>query len=173
MSKAKKAPIDLSVEQGDWVSRSELKRQADDYHSLGRTIMDLSDNQRKKIPMTEDLRAAVNLANRIRHTKEGFRRQMQWVAKVLRNSDVAEIRYSLDQFNKRDKRLAVEQAKIDRVRDQIVKDGDSAINDFIAKFPAADRQKIRLLARQVIKEAKAEKPAKAAKELSKYIKELK
>ncbi|NRA60050.1 MAG: DUF615 domain-containing protein [Psychrobium sp.] len=173
MSKAKKAPIDLSLEQEDWVSRSELKRQADDYHTLGRIIMDLSDNMRKKIPMTEDLRAAVNLANRIRHTKEGFRRQMQWVAKVLRNSDVEEIRYALDQFKKRDKRLAVEQAKIDRVRDKIVKEGDSAINDFVAQFPEADRQKLRLLARQVNKEAKAEKPAKAAKELSKYIKELK
>ncbi len=173
MSKAKKAPIDLSTELDDWVSRSELKRQADDYHALGRTIMDLADSQRKLIPMTEDLRTAVELANRIRHTKEGFRRQMQFVAKVLRNNDVDEIRLSLTQFNKRDKRSDLESKKLEKSRDRLIKMGDVAINDFIEHNPTADRQKLRQLVRQANKELKDEKPAKAAKELFQYIKSFK
>jgi len=173
MSKAKKAPIDLSQEQDDWVSRSELKRQADDYHALGRTIMALADSQRKMIPMSEDLRHAVELANRIRHTKEGFRRQMQFVAKVLRNSDVEEIRESLTQFDKRDKRADVESKKLEKQRDRLIKMGDVAINDFLEEHPDADRQKLRQFVRQANKELKEEKPAKAAKELFKYIKECK
>jgi len=173
MSKAKKAPIDLSAELDDWVSRSELKRQADDYHALGRIIMDLADSQRKMIPMSEDLRAAVELANRIRHTKEGFRRQMQFVAKVLRNSDVVEIRESLTQFDKRDKRHDLEVKKLEKLRDRIIKLGDDAINDFIEQNPTADRQKLRQFVRQANKELKAEKPAKAAKELFQYIKSFK
>jgi len=173
MSKAKKASIDLSTEPDDWVSRSELKRQADDYHALGRTIMDLADSQRKMIPMSEDLRAAVELANRIRHTKEGFRRQMQFVAKVLRNSDVEEIRLSLTQFDKRDKRHDLESKKLEKSRDRLIKMGDIAINDFLENNPTADRQKLRQFVRQANKELKEEKPAKAAKELFQYIKSFK
>lgn len=173
MSKAKKAPIDLNDEQDDWVSRSELKRQADDYHALGRTIMNLADSQRALIPMSDDLRAAIELANRIRNKKEGFRRQMQFVAKVLRNSDVDEIRQSLTQFDKRDKRADVEAKKLEKQRDRLINMGDVAINDFLEQYPNADRQKLRQFVRQANKELKEEKPAKSAKELFKYIKALK
>jgi len=171
MSKAKKATVEVGSELDDWVSRSELKRQADDYHNLGRTIMGLSDNQRKKIPMSEDLAAAVALANRIRHTKEGFRRQMQFVAKVLRASDVDEIRKSLEQFKNRDKRVEVEMAKLEKVRDRMIKTGETEINAFLEIHQSADRQKLRTLVRSAAKEHKAEKPAKAYKALFKYIKE--
>lgn len=171
MSKAKKSTVEVDSELEDWVSRSELKRQADDYHALGRTIMDLSDNQRKKIPMSEDLAAAVALANRIRHTKEGFRRQMQFVAKVLRASDVEEIRKSLDQFKNRDKRVDLENAKLEKLRDRMIIKGDNVINGFIETHETADRQKLRTLVRQAAKEHKAEKPAKGYKALFKYLKE--
>lgn len=171
MSKAKKATIEVGSELDDWVSRSELKRQADNYHELGRAIMALSDNQRKKIPMSEDLAAAVALANRIRHTKEGFRRQMQFVAKVLRASDVEEIRKSMEQFKNRDKRAELEAAKLEKVRDRMIKMGDNEINIFIESHPLADRQKLRTLVRQAVKEHKAEKPAKGYKALFQYIKE--
>jgi len=173
MSKAKKSTVEVGSELDDWVSRSELKRQADDYHQLGRTIMGLSDKQRKKIPMSEDLAAAVALANRIRHTKEGFRRQMQFVAKVLRASDADEIRQSLNQFKNRDKRVEVEAAKLERVRDLMIKNGDDEINTFVEAHPSADRQKFRQLVRQAAKEHKAEKPGKGYKALFQYIKECK
>lgn len=135
--------------------------------------MDLADSQRKMIPMSEDLRQAVELANRIRHTKEGFRRQMQFVAKMLRNSDVDEIRESLTQFDKRDKRADVESKKLEKQRDRLIKMGDVAINDFLESHPTADRQKLRQLVRQAAKEVKEEKLAKGYKDLFKYIKECK
>ncbi|MDP2560710.1 ribosome biogenesis factor YjgA [Psychrobium sp. 1_MG-2023] len=170
MSKAKKATIEVGSDLDDWVSRSELKRQAEDYHSLGRTIMALSDSQRASLPMSDELQAAVTLANRIRHTKEGFRRQMQLVAKVLRNSDVDGIRTAIEQFKHRDKRADLESVKLEKLRDRIIKQGDSAVNEFLEQHPSADRQKLRQLTRQAAKEVKAEKPAKSFKELFKYIK---
>jgi len=171
MSRAKKDTVVVGSELDDWVSRSELKRQADDYHQLGRTIMELSKNQLKKIPMSEDLAAAVALANRIRHTKEGFRRQMQFVAKVLRASDVDEIRKSLEQFKNRDKRAEVEASKLTKLRDRMITNGDDEINKFVEEKPSADRQKFRQLVRQAAKEHKAEKPGKGYKALFQYIKE--
>lgn len=171
MSKAKKATIEVGSELDDWVSRSELKRQAEDYHELGRTIMALSDSQRSKLAMSEELAAACALANRIRHTKEGFRRQMQLVAKVIRNSDVDEIRKSMEQFKNRDKRADIEAAKIEKLRERMIKNGDSEINNFLEAHASADRQKLRQLVRQAAKEHKAEKPAKGFKALFKYLKE--
>jgi len=160
------------LEDDDWVSKSEKKRQAEDMQVTARALMKLSDNQRKKIPMSDDLQAAIILAIKIKNTKEGFRRQMQLVAKILRNNEVEAIKKAIGEFDLRHKRSDVAAMKVELVRDAMLKKGDDAVNDFISSHPSADRQKLRQLIRQANKEAKAEKPAKAAKELFQYLKQV-
>lgn len=162
----------IDQEEDDWVSKSERKRQAEDMQVIARDLMNLSDNQRKKVPMSEDLNDAIKLAIKIKHTKEGFRRQMQFIAKILRNNDVDDIRKAINEFDLRHKRSDVAAMKLELVRDAMLKKGDQAINDFIDDYPNAERQKLRQLIRQANKEAKLEKPAKASKELFQYLKEI-
>ena len=160
------------LEDDDWVSKSERKRQAEDMQVVARALMKLSDNQRKKIPMSEDLQDAIILAIKIRNKHEGFRRQMQLIAKKLRDNDIDNIRKGMEEFDLRHKRSNVAALKLELIRDAMINKGDVAINSFIEQHPDADRQKIRQLVRQATKEAKLEKPAKSAKELFQYIRQL-
>jgi ribosome-associated protein len=160
------------LEDDDWVSKSEKKRQAEDMQVIARALMKLSDNQRKKVPMSDALQDAIILAIKIKNTKEGFRRQMQLVAKILRNNNVDAIRTGIQEFDLRHKRSDVAAMKLELVRDAMLKKGDDSVNDFIVKHPDADRQKLRQLIRQANKEAKLEKPAKSSKELFQYIKQV-
>ena len=58
-----------------WVSKSEIKRDAEELKRLGAEIVDLGKNALDKIPLDADLRAAIELAQRIK--MEGRRRQLQ------------------------------------------------------------------------------------------------
>lgn len=160
-------------EQDDWVSKSEKKRQAEDMQVIARALMKLSENQRKKVPMSDELRDAIVLAIKIKNTKEGFRRQMQLLAKILRNNDVEDIKKAMNEFDLRHKRSDVEAMKLEVIRDAMLKKGDAPVSEFIKEHPTAERQKLRQLVRQANKEAKLEKPAKASKELFQYLKEIK
>jgi len=169
---SKKSHSTTELEQDDWVSKSEKKRQAEDMQVIARALMKLSDNQRKKIPMTDDLQDAITLALKINNTKEGYRRQMQLVAKILRNNEVEAIKEAMGEFDLRHKRSDVAAMKLELIRDAMLKKGDAAVNDFVTDHPHADRQKLRQLIRQANKEAKSEKPAKSSKELFQYIKQV-
>lgn len=55
-----------------WVSKSEIKRDAEELKRLGAELVDLGKNALDKIPLDTDLRDAIELAQRIK--KEGRRR---------------------------------------------------------------------------------------------------
>ena len=52
-----------------WVSKSEIKRDAEALKDLGAEMVDLGKNSLDKLPLDEDLRAAIDLAQKIK--KEG------------------------------------------------------------------------------------------------------
>jgi ribosome-associated protein len=62
-----------------WVSKSEIKRDAEELKRLGAELVDLGKNALDKIPLDQDLRDAIELAQRIK--KEGRRRQLQLIGK--------------------------------------------------------------------------------------------
>ena len=77
-----------------WVSKSEIKRDAEALKDLGAEMVDLGKNSLDKLPLDEDLRAAIDLAQKIK--KEGRRRQLQLIGKMLRSRDVEPIETALD-----------------------------------------------------------------------------
>ena len=66
-----------------WVSKSEIKRDAEELKRLGADLVELSKSSLERIPLDDDLRAAIELAQRIK--KEGRRRQLQLIGKMLRS----------------------------------------------------------------------------------------
>lgn len=81
---------DIEDDEIIWVSKSEIKRDAEELKRLGAEIVDLGKNALDKIPLDADLRAAIELAQRIK--MEGRRRQLQLIGKMLRQRDVEPIR---------------------------------------------------------------------------------
>ncbi|HDS1293531.1 TPA: DUF615 domain-containing protein, partial [Pluralibacter gergoviae] len=82
--------IDDEDDEIIWVSKSEIKRDAEELKQLGAELVDLGKNALDRIPLDDDLRAAIELAQRIK--KEGRRRQLQLIGKLLRSRDVDPIR---------------------------------------------------------------------------------
>ena len=63
---------------------------------MARKLLIWGKNALDKIPLDADLRAAIELAQRIK--MEGRRRQLQLIGKMLRQRDVEPIRQALDKL---------------------------------------------------------------------------
>ncbi|CNF47145.1 ribosome-associated protein [Yersinia mollaretii] len=153
-----------------WVSKSEIKRDAEALKDLGTELMELGKNALEKIPLDEDLLAAIELAQKIK--KEGRRRQIQLIGKMLRARDVEPIQTALDKLKNRHNQQISLFHKLETLRDRLVEEGDDAIPTVLELYPDADRQQLRSLVRNAQKEKAANKPPKSFRQIFQYLREL-
>jgi ribosome-associated protein len=153
-----------------WVSKSEIKRDAEELKRLGAELVDLGKNALDKIPLDADLRAAIELAQRIK--MEGRRRQLQLIGKMLRQRDVDPIRQALDKLKNRHNQQVVVFHKLEQLRDRMVDGSDEAIEEVMNLWPDADRQQLRSLVRNARKEKAGNKPPKSSRQIFQYLREL-
>ena len=151
-----------------YVSKSEIKRDAEVLKKLGVELVNLSKNEIAKIPLDEDLLYAVELAQKIK--KEGYRRQIQYIGKLLRSRDIEPITLALDKLKNRHNQQVAQFHRLERLRDELIETGDA--ESIMELFPSADRQQLRTLARLAKKELTANKPPKTARQIFQYLKDL-
>ncbi|GGW84005.1 ribosome biogenesis factor YjgA [Alteromonas halophila] len=162
---------DVEGEQEEWVSKSELKRQANERQKLGQTLVDLTRANLDTIPMDDDVAEAVSQARTINRKKDGFRRQLQFIGKLLRGRDVSDIEDALARLNNSHQASNAAFHAIEQARDEVVQQGDGAIQSLLEAYPTLERQKLRQYHRQVKKEREKNGPPKAYRELFQYLKE--
>jgi ribosome-associated protein len=150
-----------------WVSKSEIKRDAEALKKLGVELVELGKNGLEKIPLDEELLAAVELAQRIK--KEGRRRQIQLIGKMLRAREVEPIHQALDKLKNRHNQQITLFHKLESLRDRLIEQGDDAIAEVMTLYPEADRQQLRSLVRNAQKEKTANQPAKTARLIYQYL----
>jgi ribosome-associated protein len=78
----------------DWArqppSKSQRKREATARQALGEQLVKLTSTQLNQIPLSEEVMAAVRLAQTISQ-RGGRKRQLQYIGKLMRRLDDAEI----------------------------------------------------------------------------------
>ncbi|UJF19577.1 ribosome-associated protein [Vibrio sp. SS-MA-C1-2] len=167
--KNQKAPWD-EEEEIIWVSKTEMKRDMEELQKLGVQLVNLKPAALAKITLDDPLRTAIMDAQRFK--AEAKRRQLQFIGKMMRYVDIDEIQASLDKLNNKHSQSTLALHKLEELRDRIIEEGDSAINQVMDRHPEADRQKFRQLVRQANKEKKMSKPPRAYREIFQYLKEL-
>jgi len=152
------------------ISKTQIKKEAEALKLIGRELVALSKKQLSQIPGSELLFHSISVAHKIMDKNEALRRQIQYIGKVLRNEDCDAIRTAIDKLNNKHQQLTHATQRLEKLRDELIEQGDSKINELLEQFPSLERQKLRQLVRQANKEKKSEKPAKAAKDLFEYLK---
>ncbi|WP_088329511.1 ribosome biogenesis factor YjgA [Lacimicrobium sp. SS2-24] len=151
-------------------SKTQLKNEMHELQQLGVKLVDLGQGALDKIPMSPELNEAVMLARRINRKKEGFRRQLQLIGKIMRNTDVEPIREALAVLENKHQQLVRQHHQLEQLRDDIIAQGDEVIDQLMSEHPMLERQKLRQLSRQANKEKAANKPPKSSRELFQYLK---
>ncbi len=160
------------AEEEEYFSKTQLKKDADDLKKLGLELLDLSTKNRAALPLDSELEEALLVAGKINRKKDGFRRQIQFIGKLLRQRDVGPIELALQKIKASHQENVNKFHEIEKLRDAIIKHGDEEITAFLASYPQADRQKLRHLVRVAKKEASGNKPPAASRELFKYLRSI-
>ncbi|CDL79161.1 ribosome biogenesis factor YjgA [Xenorhabdus cabanillasii] len=162
-------PAEEEEEEIIWVSKSEIKRDAEILKKLGAELVELSKSELERIPLDEDLLAAIELAQKIK--REGLRRQLQLIGKLLRARDPEPITTALDKLKNRHNQQVIMLHKLEELRDKLL-ESDSALEEIVSLYPHTDRQQLRTLVRNAKKEKAANKPPKSYRQIFQYLKEL-
>ena len=152
-------------------SKTEIKRQMHALQQLGEKIVKLPKGKFDTIPLEGRLQEAILTARRIK-SREGLRRQMQFIGKLLRDMDITPIEEAFQELENGRVEAAQRFHALEELRDQLVEQGPKSIEPVIAQYPQADRQHLRQLVMQAGKEKKANKPPTAARKIFKYLREL-
>lgn len=153
----------------DFKSKTQLKAESLAIQKVGETLVSLGVAALEKIPMDDELKEAVLLAQRINKKKDGYRRQLQLIGKMMRHRDIQPIELALQELQMTHLKSNKQFHQVEEARDQVLK-GDDGINALMNDYPDLDRQKLRQLSRQAKKQQEQNKPPKAARDIFQYLK---
>ena len=155
----------------DEKSKTQLKNEMLALRKIGVDLVDLSQATLLKVPLDDELKEAIMLARRINRKKDGFRRQLALIGKMMRDRDIEPIEHALQVIQSGHHKAVSKFHKLEEMRDELLASGDEAINAAVDEHAQLDRQKLRQLCRQASKEAAENKAPKASREMFKYLKE--
>ncbi len=162
---------DFDSQEEEWVSKSQLKRDAHALLELGKKLVQLDKGSLAKIPLPDNLLDAINSARKIRQ-HGALKRQLQYIGKLMRKADAEPIQTAYEAITDHFRANTQQLHKIENWRDRLLTEGDSALGELLDQHPDADRQHLRQLMRSAKKEREQNKPPRAARELFQYIKSL-
>ena len=162
---------DINEEDDNWVSKSQRKRECDEVLELGEKMIALNQDELDQITMDEELRRAIDEAQRIK-ANSALKRQKHYIAKVMRGLDDETLTAQVERVLHKDDIYNADFKRMEKWRDAIIENGDRGINDFLEQYPQADRHHLRQLVRNAAKEKKNNKPPAAYRQIFKYIREV-
>ena len=137
----------------DRPSKSQVKRDLHALLDLGRELVELSPERLKQLPLAERLYDAIRLAQRT-PSREGLRRQIHSVGKLVRDAPADEIRAQLDEWKNGSRKQTAALHHLEARRDKLLRD-DDALTELLAEYPQADSQQLRTMIREGRKELAA------------------
>ncbi|VAW59741.1 hypothetical protein MNBD_GAMMA08-1492 [hydrothermal vent metagenome] len=162
---------DINLEDDDWVSKTQRKKECDDVLALGEKMITLNKEELAQINMDDELRSALEEAQRIK-SNSALKRQKHFIAKIMRGLQDDTLAEQVERILHKDDIYNAQFKRMEKWRDSIIESGDNGINDFLETYPLADRHHLRQLVRNAIKEKKNNKPPAAYRQIFKYIREV-
>lgn len=160
-------------EQEEFESRTDIKKAAQAITDLGEQLSEMTENEIKRLELPQTLSEALLLLKRM-DKGPALKRQKLYIGRYLRQDEplIVEIKEKLAEIEAKKKQQNAHFHKLEKWRDRLVEEGDSALVEFLEFYPQADRQALRQWIRNAQKEQKASKPPKSSREIFKYFKGL-
>lgn len=145
-------------------TRAEKKKRAWQLENLGEALVKLPAGKLARVTLPEDLREAVMEARRIT-AHGGYRRQVQFIGRIMRTIDARPIAAQLEALLQEDAPSSAAFKAAERWRDRLIAEGDDALAALVQEHPEADRTTLRQLARQAVVEQQKARPPHASRAL--------
>lgn len=162
--------LDSPATDDGWQSKTQRKQEMHALQALGEKIIALSHAERARLPLSDEMLAAVEETTRIR-SHEGRRRHMQYVGKVMRREDLTAIHAAFEAVEQKKLRRDHALQRLEKWRERLIDSDNEALEAFIAEYPNTDRQALRQLIRNAQRERSHNKPPTSARKLFRLIRD--
>ena len=152
-------------------SKSEVKRAMNDLQKIGESLVRLADSQLEQIPVPDNLLEAIKHAQSLK-SHEAMRRQVQLIGKLMRQIDPEPIRSALKQLQFSQKKEVESFHELERWREELITQGDEALQRFCESYPEVDRQALRQVIRKAQHDRKVNKNSGGERALFHFLKDL-
>ncbi len=160
-------------EQEEFASRTEIRQAAQAVTDFGERIAELTEKQIASFNLPTELFDAYMLLKKM-GKGPALKRQKAFIGKYFRKDEalIIQVKARFQEIESKEKQKNAHFHRLEKWRDRMVAEGDTALNEFLAQYPQADRTQLRQWIRNAQKEAEQSKPAKAAKSIFQYLKAL-
>ncbi|BCE02461.1 ribosome biogenesis factor YjgA [Marinicellulosiphila megalodicopiae] len=140
----------LDDDEEEIISKTQIKKEAQLLQDLGIRLMEVKEGYWKNFPLSDRLLTALEESKRI-PSHEAKRRHAQFVGRLMRSADIAEIEKQLDLLDSSSTVFQQVSSEVERWRELLLTQPDS-LTDFITEFQPQDIQSLRQLIRATLKE---------------------
>jgi ribosome-associated protein len=155
----------------DYKSKTQKKKEAHSLQKLGEKLLQLSKEQIREIDIPDEVLDALNHARTIK-SREGFRRQVQFIGSLMRKIDSDSIQEAVEQIEQGNYKKALEFKETEQLRDELISGNNELIEEILENHSKADRQQLSQLVRNAVKEAENNKPPKSSRALFRYLRDI-
>jgi ribosome-associated protein len=148
-------------------SKSQRKREMHARQDLGEQLVELNAAQLARLTLPDNLLGAIELAHRVKG-HEARRRQMQYIGKLMRDSDYEAIRAAYEDLMGASRQAVVLMHRCERLRDRLI-DEEAALEPFVQEHAGVDVQWLRAKIRAARNERSAQKAPRHARELYQWL----
>lgn len=159
---------DVEGNEPEFISKSARKREMTALQKTGEALLALPAKQFAKVPISDLLREALELAATLKN-REGKRRQMQYVGKLMRSEDHEKIAEVLASFDENSRTFRLQFQRLEKLRDELIDGNNDVLTNILEQHPELERQHLRQLIRQARKEREQNKGPAASRKLFKYL----
>jgi ribosome-associated protein len=151
-------------------SKSKVKRELRALQDLGCELLELPEKNLARLPLSGQLIEAIR---ETRPMRRGARqRQLRYIGGLLAREDLEAIDQALHHVLRSGREADQHFHEVEKWRDELLVDGEEAIDRVIARLPGAERQRLRRLVRNARKEQLGNRPPKSARLLFRYLRDL-
>ncbi len=158
----------MSGPAGARKSKSQRKREAHALQALGESLAALGESDLARIPLWPDLEAAVAGARGLERTAR--RRQIRYIARLLREGDPAPIARTLDTVLRPGRREAARHRRIERLRDALAR-GVESPDALRGALPEPEFRKLRHLVAAARREGVDEAAGSSGRRLFRFLRD--
>lgn len=150
-------------------SKSQKKREHLALQDLAEALSRLSPRELDEVPMSEDLRGAVEEAGALK--KGALRRHFRYLAKRIDEENPRAIQEALARLKHGSREETARLHRIERWREQLIAGDAGSLSAFLDAYPHTNRQKLRQLIRASRQEREQGAPPRAFRQLFSLIRE--
>lgn len=164
---------DQDNETEESLSKSQRKRDMLALQALGKKLTEINRQLLSKCQLPAELQLAIEEFKRLPNKHEARRRQLQFIGKLMRNTDIAQIESVLNTDQQQanlNKRFFKE---LENLREQLLAGSEEALQMLIRDHPDIEIQHLRQLIRQAQKEQSQNKDPATSKKLFQYLRAIK